>query len=551
MGLKKLGEILVERGACKPEDINEALKIQKEIGGKIGTVLLNSGIISEGALLEALSQQLQIPLYAEVAKNNPEIVPIKGIPLSFFITHKIFPFYQNDEEIWVATDDPLKIDAFIFLENGSGKSIVPYLLSSDELRIFENLCELQASDDVFDIDEEEEDRLKELASEAPVIKLVNNIFSKAIKAHASDIHYESYKEGIHVRFRIDGRLREIEKIPQNLKLAVIARLKLISKMNISENRLPQDGRISLKISGSEFDVRASSVPTAFGESFVLRLLGKESISYDLDYLDFYEDTMKLLREIAASPNGIFLTTGPTGSGKTTTLYSLLNELNTEETKIITVEDPVEYQLEGISQIQVRSDLGFTFANALRSILRQDPDIIMIGEIRDVETAQIAVQSALTGHLVISTLHTNSALGAITRLKDMGIDYFLLKSSVIGLMAQRLVRRLCPHCKKAVPLDPQTRKKFKVDEILAKYPIIEENHCVPVGCELCHGTGFRGRLPIVEIGRFDDNIKEAFEEGGAEEEDIARFGYRNMYEDGILKALEGKTTIEEVIRVTHA
>ncbi len=551
MGLKKLGEILVERGACKPEDIDEALKIQKEIGGKIGTVLLNSGIISEGALLEALSQQLQIPLYAEVAKNNPEIVPIKGIPLSFFITHKIFPFYQNDEEIWVATDDPLKIDAFIFLENGSGKSIVPYLLSSDELRIFENLCELQASDDVFDIDEEEEDRLKELASEAPVIKLVNNIFSKAIKAHASDIHYESYKEGIHVRFRIDGRLREIEKIPQNLKLAVIARLKLISKMNISENRLPQDGRISLKISGSEFDVRASSVPTAFGESFVLRLLGKESISYDLDYLDFYEDTMKLLREIAASPNGIFLTTGPTGSGKTTTLYSLLNELNTEETKIITVEDPVEYQLEGISQIQVRSDLGFTFANALRSILRQDPDIIMIGEIRDVETAQIAVQSALTGHLVISTLHTNSALGAITRLKDMGIDYFLLKSSVIGLMAQRLVRRLCPHCKKAVPLDPQTRKKFKVDEILAKYPIIEENHCVPVGCELCHDTGFRGRLPIVEIGRFDDNIKEAFKEGGAEEEDIARFGYRNMYEDGILKALEGKTTIEEVIRVTHA
>ena len=457
---------------------------------------------------------------------------------------------MDENTIHVGVDDVFKLDAYALIEEKTGKSVKPWLLSSDELRYFETLCDMRLEEDVYDVDEDEADKLKELASEAPVIKSVNNIFSKAIQMRASDIHYEAYKDGMKVRFRIDGRLKDVDLIPQGMKLAVIARLKLISKMNISENRLPQDGRISLKIAGEEFDVRSSSVPTAFGESFVLRLLGKQSISYNLDSLDFYEDSMKLLREIAESPNGIFLTTGPTGSGKTTTLYSLLNELNSEDTKIITVEDPVEYQLDGISQIQVKADLGFTFANALRSILRQDPDIIMIGEIRDLETAKIAVQSALTGHLVISTLHTNSALGAINRLRDMGVEYFLLKSSIIGLMAQRLVRRLCPHCKRHVELTPEEREKYRADEIEAKYPFIRENYCVPVGCDVCQGSGYLGRLPIVEIGRFDEAMKEAFENGTVEEEDISRFGYRNMYEDGILKVLEGKTTFDEVIRVTH-
>ncbi len=550
MGIKLFGEILVEHNICKEDEVQEALSLQKEIGGKIGTVLLNSGVISEAQLFETLSKQLGVELYSSLNLDSYQIIDIDNIPATFFINNKIFPFDQDKETIFVALDDVFKLDAFSFIESKTDKTIKPFLIYSEELRQFENQYEMNNSQDVFDVDEDEADKLKELASEAPVIKLVNNFFAKAIKSRASDIHYESYKDGIKVRFRVDGRLNDIESIPLKMKLAIIARLKLISKMNISENRLPQDGRISLKIAGQEFDVRSSSVPTAFGESFVLRLLGKQSISYSLGGLEFFDDSMDLLKQISAAPNGIFLTTGPTGSGKTTTLYSLLNDLNNEDTKIITVEDPVEYELHGISQIQVRSDIGFNFANALRSILRQDPDIIMIGEIRDLETAQIAVQAALTGHLVISTLHTNSALGAITRLLDMGVDYFLLKSSIIGLMAQRLVRKLCPECKKSIALSPDEREKYKIDDLLKRYSFVEENICKPVGCSSCGGSGFIGRLPISEVSKFDDNIKASFEDGKVVDEDISKFGYRSMYEDGILKVIEGKTTFSEVISVTN-
>ncbi len=550
MGIKLFGEILIKNGVCQEKEVEEALSFQKEIGGKIGTVLLNSGVISEIQLLQALSEQLEVDLYSSLKLDDFEILELEGIPSSFFINNKIFPFKETKEEIFVAVDDIFKIDAFSFISSQLNKEIKPYLLYSDELRQFENKYELDNSQDIFDVDEDESEKLKELASEAPVIKLVNNFFAKAIKARVSDIHYESYKDGIKVRFRVDGKLQDVESIPLNMKLAIIARLKLISKMNISENRLPQDGRISLKIAGQEFDVRSSSVPTAFGESFVLRLLGKQSISYSLAGLDFFEDSMELLTKISAKPNGIFLTTGPTGSGKTTTLYSLLNDLHTEDTKIITVEDPVEYELHGISQIQVRADIGFNFSNALRSILRQDPDIIMIGEIRDLETAQIAVQAALTGHLVISTLHTNSALGAITRLLDMGVDYFLLKSSVVGLMAQRLVRRSCPHCNQAAELSAVDREKYKIDALLKKYSFVELNYTHSPGCSECNGSGYLGRLPISEVAEFDDTIKEVFEDGHATEDDLSKFGYRTMYEDGLLKVLQGKTTFSEIVSVTN-
>ena len=520
MGLKLFGEILVDNNICKEEQVSEALSLQNEIGGKIGTVLLNSGSISEVQLFDTLSEQLNVKLYSSLDRDDYQIIDIDNIPTAFFINNKIFPFEEDKETISLALDDVFKLDAFSFIESKTNKQIKPFFIYSEELRQFENNYEMNNSGDVFDVDEDEADKLKELASEAPVIKLVNNFFAKAIKARASDIHYESYKDGIKVRFRVDGRLNDIESIPLKMKLAIIARLKLISKMNISENRLPQDGRISLKIAGQEFDVRASSVPTAFGESFVLRLLGKQSIAYSLNGLEFFDDSMDVLKDISASPNGIFLTTGPTGSGKTTTLYSLLNDLNNEDTKIITVEDPVEYELHGISQIQVRSDIGFNFANALRSILRQDPDIIMIGEIRDLETAQIAVQAALTGHLVISTLQTNSALGAITRLLDMGMDYFLLKSSIIGLMAQRLVRKLCPQCKQRIEITQDERENYKIDALLKKYDFIEENFCKPVGCAACGGNGFIGRLPISEVGKFDDNIKASFESNKSINEDLS-------------------------------
>jgi general secretion pathway protein E len=405
--------------------------------------------------------------------------------------------------------------------------------------------DIEEISDISNIDEIE--KLKELASEAPVIKMINKHFSNAIKFRSSDIHYESFKKGMKVRFRIDGVLRTVEMIPKKYKNAVIARLKLLSKMNIAENRLPQDGRISIKYNKQEIDIRASSVPTAFGESFVLRLLGKQNINYSLNALEFYEDQLSILRKIVKKPHGIFLTTGPTGSGKTTTLYSLLNELNTDDVKIITVEDPFEYELEGINQIQVKSDIGFDFSNALRSILRQDPDIIMIGEIRDIETAKIAVQSSLTGHFVLSTLHTNSALGAITRLLDMGVEYFLLKASIKGLMAQRLVRKLCPYCKQKIDLDKDLARYLNVDELLKKFDFINLNTYKAVGCEKCAYTGYIGRLPVAEIVEFDDNLQDILEKQH-NFNDLSVLGVRSLKEDAILKFLEGKTSYEEIIKV---
>lgn len=547
MGLdKKIGEILVSQNACKEEDIKKALSLQKEYGGRIGAILINTGVIIENDLLKALSLQLGVALLKDLGIEEFSKVNLPNIQTSFLVENGIFVL-ENEEVIKAAVEDPLKIDIFSYIENLTGKELKIYLASSEEIRKLKAIYEEEEEGEYEYINEDEIDKLKELASEAPVIKFVNNIFSRAVEANASDIHIESFKNGMQVRFRIDGKLHTVENIPLSMKMAVIARLKLISKMNISENRLPQDGRISIKTSGKLIDVRASSVPTAFGESFVLRLLGKEDISYSLNKLGFFENSLEIINSIIRKPNGIFLTTGPTGSGKTTTLYSILNDLNTEDTKIITVEDPVEYELGGISQIQVKSEIDFTFANALRSILRQDPDIIMIGEIRDKETAEIAVQAALTGHLVLSTLHTNSALGALHRLIDMGIEYFLLKSSIIGLMAQRLVRTLCPYCKQKDTLDDEIRLLYGIDKIIKKHPFIKIDPHRAVGCKKCNFTGFKGRVPIVEVAPFTKEIQEAFSKD-YNLEDLSIFGYTTLFEDGILKFLNGDTTLDEVLRV---
>ena len=317
-------------------------------------------------------------------------------------------------------------------------------------------------------------------------------------------------------------------------------------MNISENRLPQDGRISIKISSQEIDIRSSSVPTAFGESFVLRFLGNDSIDLNIDRMGFHQDNLKLLKEMLKKPNGILLTTGPTGSGKTSTLYAALNYIHSDAIKIITVEDPVEYQLDGISQIQVKANIDYTFANALRSILRQDPDVILIGEIRDTETAKIAIQSALTGHLVLSTLHTNSAIGAISRLLDMGMEYFLLKSSIVGLMAQRLARRLCPHCKEPVELTEAQKRAYNI-EYLANYIESAYNPCKAVGCKECNNTGYKGRMPIMEIIPFDDTVIKELDKD-KDFKDIRKLGYRTLQDDAVIKFLEGLISLEEVSRL---
>ena len=541
-----LRDILLERGHCSARDIEQAEAIQAEYGGTLGSILLNLGAVSDEAVTDALARQYGLERFADLPKEKRTKVEIASLSPSFLLEHDIYPLFE-DKALYLVLHNPLQIDSVSTISRQAGRPVRLFLATQEELRDVREMFEAP-HEEVEEIFEDEVDKLKELASEAPVIKLVNNIFTKAAQGRVSDIHFESFKSGMKVRYRLDGVLKTVETIPLHLKQAVTARLKLISKMNIAENRLPQDGRITVKIAGNEIDIRSSSVPTAFGESFVLRLLSKESVELSVDALGLHSDNVRLLKEMLKKPNGIILTTGPTGSGKTSTLYAALNYINSDDIKIITVEDPVEYQLDGVSQIQVKSAIDYTFAKALRSILRQDPDIIMIGEIRDRETAEIAVQSALTGHLVLSTLHTNSALGAITRLMDIGIEYYLLKSSVVGLMAQRLVRKLCDHCKQPLELTPQLRSAYSIDALL---PHLEGTlqPCTAKGCEACSFTGYKGRQPIMEIVPFDEKLMQCFDDN-PDFSDIRSLGYRSLLDDGLLKFLEGKTSLDEVVRLAQ-
>jgi general secretion pathway protein E len=388
-----------------------------------------------------------------------------------------------------------------------------------------------------------------MASEGPVIRLVNLIISKAIEMRASDIHFEPFEDLFRVRYRIDGVLHDVESPPKRLQAAIISRVKIMAKLNIAERRLPQDGRIMLRVKGKEIDFRVSSVPTIYGESTVLRILDKSSILLDIEKLGFPEDTMKGFKELIQRPHGIILVTGPTGSGKTTTLYCALGKINSPEKKIITVEDPVEYQLKGINQIQVKPSIGLTFANALRSIVRQDPDVILIGEVRDAETAEIAIHSALTGHLVLSTLHTNDAPSAITRLIDMGMEDYLLSSTIIGILAQRLVRVACPFCRRPYSPDSAILREMRVEgKSLSGLKIIEVK-----GCERCSYTGYWGRTGIFEFVEVTDRIQKLILEkrdANIIKEVARKNGMRTLREDGWMKVKQGITTISEVLRVTQ-
>ena len=535
-------KLFLEKKYCTEVELEKVYAVQKEYQGHVGTILLNWGVITQEQLLEVYSEYFSIPLFNRNDYDETQKIE-SSIPNNFWLKHNLFPLKYDSEKIYLITDDPYNIKIFSFIEQELNVEIALSLANTQALDEYKILYENVDEDSGIEYDEEI-DKLKELASEAPIIQKVNAIFSRAVNMRVSDIHYEAFKSGMHVRFRVDGKLQLIERITATQKASIIARLKLLSSMNIAENRLPQDGRISIKVGGKDIDIRASSIPTADGESFVLRLLGKQAVTYSLSHLDFFEDHISILRDIMQKPNGIFLTTGPTGSGKTTTLYSILNELNSEDTKVITVEDPVEYELDGISQIQVKSEIDFTFANALRSILRQDPDVIMIGEIRDEETARIAIQSALTGHLVLSTLHTNSALGAISRLLDIGMEMFLLNSSINAVMAQRLVRKLCASCKKESELSSETKEGLKINELLTLYPVEKVTVFEPCGCEECNFTGYKGRLPVAEIIPFDSHLKHEFE-ANENFSDIGKLGYRSLREDGILKYLIGLTSLSEL------
>jgi general secretion pathway protein E len=400
-----------------------------------------------------------------------------------------------------------------------------------------------------DVNEADVEHLKDLASEAPVIRMVNLIMQRAVEMRASDIHVEPFEQVLKVRFRVDGVLREVESPPVRSTAAVISRIKIMAKLNIAERRLPQDGRIKLQVQGKELDLRVSTVPTMHGESVVIRLLHKESIKFDFGSLGFEGEALNRFLGVLEQPHGIILITGPTGSGKSTSLYTALHKINTPDRKIITVEDPVEYQLEGVNQIQTKPQIGLTFAAALRSIVRQDPDVIMIGEMRDIETARIAVQSALTGHLVLSTLHTNDAAGGVTRLLDMGLEDYLIASTVNGILGQRLVRRLCPHCRESFEPMPEVAAELKLWNFSDAREVLLYR---PKGCEACDGTGYRGRLAISELLVMTDDIRRLVMTNAPArkiEDQALLEGMETMYDDGIRKAVRGLTTVEEVIRVT--
>jgi general secretion pathway protein E len=549
---------LLEKGRLKDADLQRARRLQEETGGSLLALLGRLGLVSERDHAETCADVLGLPLAS--AKELPDLPP-EGVALStkFLKQFHVCPTDWGDREVGVLVADPQDAYALDAVRLAAQRELRVAVAPRSEI---DDLIErwfgqgrsamgaiVETADGEGGGDLDDVEHLRDLASEAPVIRLVNLIIQRAVELRASDIHIEPFENRLKVRYRIDGVLEEGESPPANLTAAVISRIKIMAKLNIAERRLPQDGRIMLRVQGKELDLRVSTVPTAHGESVVMRLLDRETVVFDFQRLGFTDDFLPAFQHVLAQPHGILLVTGPTGSGKTTTLYTALSKLNTPNVKIITVEDPVEYQIEGINQIQAKPQIGLDFANALRSIVRQDPDIIMIGEMRDLETAKIAIQSALTGHLVLSTLHTNNAAGGITRMLDMGVEDYLLTSTVNGILAQRLVRRLEPTHAQRYPASPEEIEKFGLrrfqphGEIFLYHP--RPSPLSP--------TGYLGRTTIVEFLVMDDELRRAVmrHAGMGEIETLARqAGMRTMYEDGIAKALRGETTIEEVLRVTE-
>ena len=554
---ERICQFLLRKGRLKDADLARARRVHEE-QDDVGLVslLTRLGLASERDVAEAMSELLELPLVN--AKDAPEVPPA-GVTLSvrFLKQFHIVPIGESEQAIRLLVADPqddYARDAVILATGKPVEIAVGLRTEIDDLieryygqgrsamgTIVENLAgeEGGGEDDV--------EHLRDLASEAPVIRLVNLVMQRAVEQRASDIHIEPFENRLKVRYRIDGVLQEVESPPASSTAAVISRIKIMAKLNIAERRLPQDGRIMLRVQGKELDLRVSTVPTSYGESVVMRILDRESVVLDFKALGFTDDFLPQFLNVLEMPHGIMLVTGPTGSGKTTTLYTALSKINTPEVKIITVEDPVEYQLEGVNQIQVKPQIGLDFAGALRSIVRQDPDIIMIGEMRDLETAKIAIQSALTGHLVLSTLHTNSAAGAVTRLLDMGVDDYLMCSTVNGVLAQRLVRRLDRETSQRYQALPEVVEEHKLRKFTRHDPIYLHR---PVASERS-ATGYIGRTTIMEFLTMTDPIRRLVMQHAdhGKIEALAREeGMRTMYEDGIAKALSGLTTIEEVLRV---
>src|SRR6201998_631634 len=554
----KLGVNLVDSGAIERRTLDRARRVAAETGARLDQVLTQLGLVSDRGLAEAFAQLIAAPLVGAADYPDAPLFHDRLKP-KFLRRVRAMPIAASEERATLAMADPLDVFARNAISTALGRPVgiavaVPIELEAALNRLYADEEEGGNAEEILDEmapdaepAEEDAERLKDLASEAPVIRLVNQLIARAVETHASDVHLEPFPDRLRIRYRYDGVLHDVEPPPSRLQAAVISRIKIMARLDMAERRLPQDGRIKLTVRGHEIDFRVSTVPSLHGEKVVLRVLDRTAVEFDYEKLGLPGDIRKGIEHALDLPNGMVLVTGPTGSGKTTTLYTGLLKLNTVARNVVTVEDPIEYQLGGINQIQVRPQIGLNFASLLRSILRQDPDVIMIGEIRDLETAQIAVQAALTGHLVLSTVHTNSAAATMTRLRDMGLEDYLMTATLKAVLAQRLVRRLCPECKAAEPAPEALIERFDMTRLAPGKAIVLYH---PVGCPACRGTGFRGRRAIAELlvptRAIDRLIFDGADDAAIERAAVGE-GMRPIFDSGLLAVLEGDTTIEEVVR----
>lgn len=564
-GRPLLGTILGEKFNLPDTKLQEALAQQREKGGRLGDVLMRLRAVRDDEVLQALAHQFELPWLPQLEPNQVDPALLKRVPIGFARRYRVLPLRAEDGMVTVATCDPLETAALDDLRLLLGSPVTPVLTTSGSLlsclnQVYDQAASPTAAEQVMEdlaADEnldrlarelDEPQDLLDATDEAPIIRLVNSILFQAVKQRASDIHFESFEKGLVVRYRIDGVLYPVLTPPKHLQASIIARLKIMAGLNIAEKRLPQDGRFGIRTAGKDVDIRVSVLPTSHGERVVLRLLEKENRLLNLSEIGFSPDKLAVMQQLIQLSHGIILVTGPTGSGKTTTLYAALSQINAPDKNIITVEDPVEYQLQGIGQMQVNPKINLTFASGLRSILRQDPDVIMIGEIRDLETAEIAIHASLTGHLVFSTLHTNDAASAPTRLIDMGIEPFLVASSVVAVLAQRLLRKICPDCRR--PYRPSDEELTRLGlPLTTPRPTFYRG----AGCASCSQTGYRGRTGIYELLLMDDDIRRligAKADSAAIKQAAIAKGMVPLKQEGAIKVTQGVTTTEEVMRITQ-
>ena len=558
---RAFNERLLETLAVPQAEREQLKDLARKEGAAFARGLVTRGLLTAEGLRRAYEELCGFPAFRRDAETERPL-PGVALPLSFLRARLLLPIALSDGTLTVAMADPLDADAREAVARATGKRVEAQAGTEEELReaiekaygesgaSMERIVE-QVSDEVPETvaGDERVEQLIGVASEAPIIRLVNFVMARAIERGASDIHIEPYEKALRVRYRIDGVLEDVESPPRRLQTAVVSRIKIMARLNIAESRLPQDGRVKLRIGGKEIDFRVSTIPTLYGASVVIRLLDQSSVPLNMGTLGFFPDTLSVFRPMVSAPYGMVLVTGPTGSGKTTTLYAALQEIKSPERKIITIEDPVEYQIPGVIQIQVKPQIGLTFASGLRSIVRQDPDVILVGEIRDRETAEIAIHSALTGHMVLSTLHTNDAAGAVTRLLEMGVEEYLLPSCLMGVLAQRLVRTICDAC--SAPREVPQALREEVLRETGSFP--EGDLRIGRGCEACAGTGYRGRSGIFELLPVTEAVKGLIlsrADSGAIRAKAVGEGMRLLREDGWEKVRRGITTIEEVLRVTR-